>query len=195
MGRALVVGAFALALAACGGNESPATTTPPPTEDTITTAASTTVAAPDVAFEQRELADGIVAQVPVGWVEDDGFTGLFRPTEGLDPVRTQMWVTTTCGGACGARTAPEWAITVEEDQFAQFADTDAFVVLRNEELDDGALILAENNFELLALQTARWADGAGEFLSCQVSLPAEHRDLVPAFEAACLAATAPFLGS
>lgn len=192
----LVLALLVLAVASCGDGAAPTTTfgADPPLPPLVTSTAAA-APAPPLEFVPTSLAGGIEAPVPAGWLEDERFPGLFRPPAGgaLDPAVTQWWVTATCAGPCGERSAAEWALTVEEDLFAQFYDAEAFTIRRNEELADGALILAENNFDLLALHIARWADGAGEILTCQLSLPVPHEALLAGFETACQAVSAPIL--
>ena len=191
----LLVVVIAGLAAACGDSGDPQ---PAPTGGPLPTA-TTGPHQPGIALvmEEVDLGDGIMTQVPSGWdVPDENFARIYRPPEGsdLDRFVTLWWVDTACGGACVERTSAEWLTTIREGEFAQFDDLDAFTILRDEEGDGSLLVQAENNFDVVSLTIARWADGAGEYLGCRASVESDNVALLAEFEAACFATRSPVLG-
>lgn len=144
---------------------------------------------PIISFEDRDLGGGLVAPIPVDWTTaDPAFPRVFRPPANgaLDRDVTLWWVDTACGGPCTARSATEWEEVVAAAEFAQFDDPGAFAEIRRREAAPGfALVEAENNFGVVAMNLARWEDGASEYLACRAAVPADQADLLTVFAAEC----------
>ena len=135
--------------------------------------------------------------IPVGWeVSNPNFPDIFTPPidAGFDPSLTAIAVGGTCGGGCGPQPATEWARRAEANEFAQFRDVSAFRIVQESELSDGRLVLAVNNFGVVAMTVARWKGGAERYFFCRFSADEDDINLVPDFGAACAQATATFLG-
>jgi hypothetical protein len=153
---------------------------------------------------QGEIAPGvpdsdihITVAIPVGWeASNPNFPDIFTPPAdaGFDPSLTAIAVGGTCGGGCGPQPATEWAQRAEASEFAQFRDVSAFQIVRETELRDGRLVLAVNNFGVVALTVARWKGGAERYFFCRFSADEDDINLVPDIGAACAQATATFLG-
>ena len=153
---------------------------------------------------QGEIAPGvpdpdiqITVAIPVGWeATNPNFPDIFTPPAeaGFDPLLTAMSVGGTCAGGCGPQPAGEWARRAEANEFAQFRDESAFTIVEEQELSDGRLVLAVNNFGVVAMTVARWKGGAEQYFFCRFSADEDDIGLVPGFGAACAQATATFLG-
>ena len=188
MKRLLPLVALALLAAACSISGSDDTTTTTTAAPIPGEGATTTTRAPLVDFELRDLGDGLVVGVPVGWTAPDpSFPRIFRPPEDSEFDRdvTLWWVEISCGGSCEARSSEEWQATVAAGEFVQFADLSAFEILRDEQSENARLVLAENNFSVTALTIARWDDGASAYLACRASTKSEDAELLEDFEKVC----------
>ena len=202
---------LALLAAACGGDDDGSAAAEVAEQPTPGEAVAATdepqEAGAELTFEVRvlkgELLPGapdpdmeIMVAIPAGWQPPSpDFLHIFSPPEdaGFDRLVTAMTVGASCGGGCGPQSGAEWAQRTESFEFAQFRDPGAFDLLREEELSDGRLVLAVNNFGNVALFVARWADGEARYLYCRFTGTEETLELVPQFEAACREATATFL--
>ena len=179
-----------------------------PTDGRQEPAADAADASGDLVFDERvlqgEIAPGvpdpdvqITVAIPVGWeTSNPNFPDIFTPpaSAGFDPLLTAMSVGGSCAGGCGPQPASEWARRAEAMEFAQFRNQAAFEILREQELADGRLVLAVNNFGVVAMTVARWKGGAEQYFYCRFSADEDDLELVPSFGAACAQATATFLG-
>ena len=218
----VLTGAFLVAACGGGNGDVPRTNAPaPPGSDAATVVETPTVVVDDelqaaepvdngsgLVFQERtlqgEIAPGlpdpsieITVANPVGWeASNPNFPDIFTPpaNAGFDPLLTAIAVGGTCGGGCGPQPATEWAQRAEANEFAQFRDASAFQIVRETALNDGRLVLAVNNFGVVAMTVARWKGGAERYFFCRFSADEDDINLVPDFGAACAQATATFLG-
>lgn len=148
-------------------------------------------------FDEVEMEEGVVARVPAGWTLEDEQFGTFVPPDGtgLDPMVTGFRVVSSCAGACEPKSADEWQAGSVDEVFGQFDDEAAFTISRDEELANGRVVVAENDFGNVSVAVARWQDGAERYLWCMLTAKADEVDdaLLADAEEACVSTTAPFL--
>lgn len=125
---------------------------------------------------------------PVDWRQDAstfGFT--FEPPADSDlgPDSTYA-VENNCDGLCGP-TDWEERLTGPDGYLTRQADDGVNVVERRETTGSAGAVLITEESDTTVVRVLRWDDSAPEFFTCEATIEAGAEDLVPAFEAACLA--------
>ena len=141
--------------------------------------------------------DKVTAPAPKGW--KPGHVVSLEPPDGSSfGFGTQFWVGKTCNGSCEAKPAAEWEKAADKMSFAnEMAHTPPPKVIKEDKHPGFRELIAEDqhtdgNVNNTSILMAWWKDGADRMYFCNVDLAPESKDLVWAFEQACLHLNADF---
>ncbi|GJM38586.1 MAG: hypothetical protein DHS20C19_19530 [Acidimicrobiales bacterium] len=128
---------------------------------------------PGPQLETVTTEEGLVTEVPLGWVAEGAFVWEFQPPGGVDGF--DGWsVARACPlDGCAAATLAEW--TAEAGALPSFvdmraADGDSLFDVVEEELSDAYVLRATTATAGRIVVVAAFADGAEEYVACSVRL-------------------------
>jgi hypothetical protein len=135
--------------------------------------------------------DKVTAPAPKGW--KPGHVVTLEPPDGSGfGFGTQFWVGKTCNGSCESKPAAAWEKSANEMSFAnEMAHTPPPKIIKEDKKPGFRELIAEDqhtdgNVNNTSILMAWWKDGADRMYFCNVDLAPESKDLVNAFEQACL---------
>ena len=183
--------ALTLLLAACGPSApapTPEAAAPPPAAAPAPAPsradAANTKLPPGLAglrFEERSVTDArsshtTQAVVPVGWVEEAGWAGWFKPPKEANlGWMTAFKVGTNCAGACEPK---DWKAVIEKELLAAIPDK----VRKGEEtLPENGRVRWGADASTAWVQAAWYTEGASNYTLCTATL--DSPALVPAVDA------------
>ena len=126
-----------------------------------------------VALEEVTTAEGLVTQIPEGWVVADQFPFEFGPP-GDGQVFDQWTVARACPtDGCDARTLEEWlALAPDLPTFTNLeaVEGEDTFNLRVEALDDARVLRAQTEAAATLVFVAAFTDGSDDYVACSVRL-------------------------
>lgn len=126
-----------------------------------------------VALEEVTTAEGLVTQIPEGWVVSDQFPFEFAPP-GDEQVFDQWTVARACPpDGCAPRTLDEWlALAPDLPTFTNLeaVEGEDTFNLRVETLDDARILRAQTEAAATLVFVAAFTDGADDYVACSVRL-------------------------
>lgn len=147
---------------------------------------------PDVDWVTFELTDifdeghQVTAAIPAGWIEHDVFVDRWRPPDNSGHgFFTDIGFDDGCDGVCQAK---DWerALNGPDGQLSRARDE--WVVLRDESIDNGWIMVTEGAVVSRKVTVLRWNNDADFFFQCRVELDEEDAHLVDEMVDICLLA-------
>lgn len=142
--------------------------------------------------------DAVTLPAPKGW-KPGNIKSMLEPPDGSGfGFGTHFWAGKTCNGECTSKSAAEWEKSANEMSFGnELAHTPPPKVLKEDKRAGFRELIAEDQYTTgqtnnVTILMAWWKDGADRMYFCNVDLAPEAKDLVPAFEQACLLTSTEF---